>query len=74
MEEIVGKSYIFYHHLSQEDAYKDLMQQSAMKRCQWLANNNHFLLMRDKDWKKIFTDILENETSFERYYPFVRVK
>ena len=52
MEEVVGKSYIFYHHLSQEDDYKDLMQQSAMKRYQWLADNNHSLLMRDKDWGK----------------------
>ncbi len=74
MEEAVGKSYLFYHRFSQEDGYKDLMQQSAMWRCQWLVNNNHSILMRDKDWEKIFTHILENETSFERYYPLVRVK
>ena len=73
MEEVIGKSYLFYHNSLQEDWYKNLMQQSAKERCQWLVEQNRTLLMRDKDWKKIFTDIFQNEDFFERYYPMVRV-
>ena len=32
------------------------------------------LLIRDKDWDKIFKDIEENEDSYARYYPMVRVR
>ena len=49
------------------------MKGSAEARCEFLARENRYLLIRDKDWEKIFTDIKNNEKSFARYYPMVRV-
>ena len=33
-----------------------------------------YILIRDKDWEKIFTDIENNGDSFGRYYSIMRVK
>ena len=74
LEEAIKKSYIFYNSLLDEEYYKDLMQQSARECCEWLVNQNRSILIRDKDWEKIFTDIEHNKNSFARYYPMVRVK
>lgn len=41
--------------------------------CRWLVEQNRSILIRDKDWDKIIIDIEENEMSFSRYYPMVRV-
>lgn len=35
---------------------------------------NPYILVRDPDWKKIFSDIEEHEDAFARYYPMVRLK
>lgn len=64
----------FYNDITKEDLYKELMAQPAKKRCEWLANKNQYILIRDQDWNKIFIDIKENETSFSRYYPMVRMQ
>ena len=50
------------------------MKKSAKERCEWLAEQNKYLLIRKTDWEKIFTDIEKNDLTFARYYPMVRVK
>ena len=74
LQEALTKSFAFYNSLLKEDVYKELMKQSAKRRCQWLVEENTQLLIRDKDWNKIFTDIENNEMAFARYYSMVRVK
>ena len=74
LQEALIKSFAFYTNLLEEDTYKELMKQSANSRCQWLVEQNRCILIRDKDWSRIFTDIENNETSFARYYSMVRVK
>ena len=49
------------------------MKKETEKRCEFLAEQNRSILIRDKDWKKIFDDIKNNEEAFSRYYPMVRV-
>lgn len=66
--------YIFYHSALEEERYLELMKDSAHRRCEWLVEQNRYLLLRDKDWEKIFIDIEENIESFSRYYPMVRVQ
>ena len=51
-----------------------MIEESALKRCEWLIEQNRMLLIKDKDWDKIFKDIEENEDSYARYYPMVRVR
>lgn len=58
----------------QEDNYKQLMHDSTFSRKTWLAKQNRYCLIRDKDWEKIFTDIEENENAFARYYPLIRME
>ena len=50
------------------------MEYSARVRCGWLIRENRYVLIRDIDWNKILTDIEENEQSFSRCYPMVRIK
>lgn len=50
------------------------MDFSPKTRCKWLVEQNRSILIREQDWNKIFTDIEENESSFSRYYPMVRLK
>lgn len=62
------KSFAFYNGITEEDVYKELMEKSARARCEWLMENNRAILIRDRDWNKIYADIEENEKSFSRYY------
>lgn len=68
------QSFDFYDSIAGEDFYKELMEQSARMRCRWLIDRNNSILIRDQDWNKIFTDIEENEESFSRYYPMMRLR
>ena len=70
----LGKSFVFYSSITSEHRYSELMQGSYRERCEYLVENNRSILIRDKDWRKIFRDIREHKNSFERYYPMVRVK
>lgn len=72
--EALKDSFDFYRSIAEEDTFELLMNQSWRARCEWLTENASTILLRDKDWDKIFTDIEENEMSFSRYYPMVRVK
>ena len=67
------KSFVFYTSITEENTYKELMGKSAEERCRWLIKQNESILIRDRDWNKIFTDIQENEFSFARYYPMMRI-
>lgn len=67
-------SFRFYNNMSTEKSYGELMEKSAMQRCEWLIQQNRTILIRDKDWEKIFSDIEENEDAFARYYPMMRVE
>lgn len=74
LEEALEKSYIFYNSILEEDDYKKLMKKTPQDRCEFLVKRNRTLLIRDRDWRKIFSDIRKNKKSFERYYPMVRVR
>ena len=74
IEESLKEAYKLYQILSEEDTCRELLSKPPRERCQWLVRQNHSILMRDRDWEKIFTDIEENETSFRRYYPMMRVR
>lgn len=71
--ESLGKSFVFYRSILEEDSYKELMEKEYMARCRFLIDQNRSILIRDKDWRKIFKDIRENVDAFARYYPMVRV-
>ena len=74
LQENILRNFEVYSKAACEELYGYLMQKSGKRRCEWLVENNRELLIRDMDWNKIFTDIEENESSFLRYYPMVRVK
>lgn len=68
------QSFVLYDSIAEEDFYKELMGFSAKTRSKWLVKQNRSILIRKQDWNKIFEDIEENEASFSRYYPMVRLK
>jgi len=70
----VVKSFAFYRSLLAEDMYGELMAETPEERCQWLASMNQTLLLRDRDWEKIYDDIKDYPESFARYYPMVLVE
>lgn len=70
----VSNARTFFDSLLKEEEYTELMGMDPQTRCQWLVEHNRYVLIRDKDWDKIFTDIEENEESFSRYYSIFRVK
>lgn len=53
---------------------KKLMEQSVNDRFRWLVEHNRHILIRDKDWEKIYDDIENNADSFGRYYPIMRIR
>lgn len=74
IEEQVGRYFAFYRSILKEERYAELMQESPKERCEWIVFQNISILLRDKDWDKIFRNIMETPESFARYYPMVRVK
>ncbi len=74
LKEAVGKSFLFYHKVIKEKQYKKLMTRSHEDRCIFLIEQNRQLLLRDRDWIKIFSNIEQHLKSYARYYPMVRVK
>lgn len=70
----LGRSYNVYKSALQENDYDRLMQTTADNRCRWLIENNRDIIIRDIDWENIFIDIKDNEESFGRYYPMMRVR
>lgn len=68
------RSFVFYNNIVEEEPYKILMEESTEFRSDWLVKENKWVLIRDKDWNKILSDIEENKNSFARYYPMVRLR
>lgn len=63
----------FFEKLQAEECFRKLMDRKPEERCKWLVLQNRFMLIRDKDWEKIFTDIETHEGSFARYYTIMRL-
>lgn len=74
LREALGRSFKFYHGMVKEDQYKKLMKGTHEERCAFLIEQNQYLLLRDRDWLQIFSDIEKNPETYERYYPMVRVR
>lgn len=74
IEEQAGRYFAFYRNLLEEEKYNELMQRTPEERCEWIVIQNRSILLRDRDWDKIFRDIMENPAAFARYYSMVRVK
>ena len=70
----MGKLIRFSEDTLKEDTYKKLMEEKTQKRKEWMIRQNRSILIRDKDWEKIFFDIETDDKSFARYYPMVRIK
>lgn len=65
---------LYLQSLPKEPEFHDLVHQSARQRCQWLADNNRQLLLRDCDWQQIFAQIEADPAAFARYYPMTRLQ
>lgn len=74
LKDSLVKSFTFYNSLLKKDHFKNLKKKSAIQCCKWLVNHNEKFLLRDKDWEKIFSDIINSKDSFGRYYPMMRVE
>lgn len=74
LEESLGKSRNFLDSMLEEEDLKIIKEKPILDRCRWLVEHNQYILIRDKDWEKIFTDIGKNQDSFDRYYSIMRVK
>ena len=74
MAQALGKSRQFLDTTLKEEEFSTLMKADAQYRCEWLIKHNHYMMLRDKDWEKIFTDIEQHPESFGRYYPVCRVR
>ena len=49
------------------------MEKKPESRCAFLMKHNENILIRDKDWRHIFSEIEKTPEGFARYYPMVRV-
>lgn len=74
LEKSLGKSRKFLDSILDEETFTELMAKDALARCRWIVEQNRHILIREKDWEKIFTDIEEHEESFGRYYSIQRAK
>lgn len=74
LEKSLGKSRKFLDSILDEETFTELMAKDALARCRWIVEQNRHILIRDKDWEKIFTDIEEHKESFGRYYSIQRAK
>ena len=50
----IGKLIRFSEDTLKEDTYKKLMEEKPQKRKEWMIRQNRSILIRDKDWEKIF--------------------
>lgn len=72
--ESLERSFQFYHGLLEEEEYKHLMKKTHEERCAFLIEQNCYLMIRDMDWIRIFSEIENDPDTYGRYYPMVRVK
>lgn len=64
----------FLEGVLEEEEYTEFLNDSAKARCKCIVDRNKYILIRDTDWDKIFTDIEKNKSSFGRYYSLIRIK
>ncbi|MBQ3164903.1 MAG: hypothetical protein IJC02_10300 [Lachnospiraceae bacterium] len=69
----LAKLYRFYNSVLEEKWYQELMEKTAKCRCTFLMQQNRKILIRDKDWRHIFSEIEKKPDNYARYYPMVRV-
>lgn len=70
----VAASRKFLDSALEEEDFEELMKGSVRSRCEWLVEQNRYLLLLEDDWDKVFTDMEQNPDSFRRYYPLMRVR
>lgn len=72
----LGRSFQLCRETLQEGHYISLMGQEPRERCLFLIEQNQCqrLMLRDRDWMRIFSEVEGHPESFGRYYPMVRVK
>lgn len=63
----------FLDSILEETEFKYLMRQDADRRYKWMVDKNEYILLRDTDWEKVYTDVKDHH-AFGRYYPLFRVK
>ena len=66
--------YHFYQGLTKESRFRELMEKGDKERGLFIIRHNESVLLMEDEWRRIFTRIREDEESFERYYPMVRVR
>lgn len=71
--EAIAKSRKFLDSLLKKEKLKELLEKEAKECCEWLVKHNRYILIRDKDWEKIFTDIENDKEVFGRYYTLFSV-
>lgn len=64
----------FVDSLSGEYELHMLLEKDAKQCCEWLANNNKYILISDEKWDRIYSNIEKDIEAFKRYYGLLRVK
>lgn len=68
MERVLGIFRCWLDMSLDNDGYWDLMEGDTKERLEWITNNDKNILLRDKDWERIFSEIENDYESFGRYY------
>ena len=63
----------YFDFILEESEFKYLMLQDADHRYKWMVDQNKYILLRDTDWEKVYTDIKDYH-AFGRYYPLFCVE
>jgi hypothetical protein len=66
--------YKLYLSLQEEDEYKRFFKEEVNEHFRFLIKCNKYVLLRDCDWNRIYSDISNNPKSFGRYYTMVCTK
>lgn len=74
LQDVLRKSILFYQETIREERYHILMSGTHEERCRYLIEQNRHLLLRDREWMTIFSEIEKYPETYERYYPMVRVQ
>lgn len=73
LQKWIMKSFTFCRTLPKEAEYKHLVEKGPTKVIRFLIEENRMFLFKEESWQKIFNDIERDITTFERYYPLVRI-
>lgn len=74
LQDALRKSFSFYQETIMEARYQTLIKGTHEERCRYLIEQNRYLLLRDCEWMRIFSEIEKHPENYERYYPMVRVQ